>query len=120
MTGRPAPDFDFAAYAAAIEAKDAARWSGFFADEAEWSEYRVGNPPRSPHVMAGIDAIRSFVERVAASPVRLGISHEVVGPSRAAYRLTVALQDGRTIVEHVIVELADGRIVSQADVEAWD
>ncbi len=112
--------FDFTAYAAAVERKDVPAWSGFFAEDAEWYEYRERNPPRSPNVMRGLGQIRSFLEGVAASPVELSISHEVIGPSRAAYRLTVCFEDGRRIIEHIILELADGQITSEVDVEAWD
>ena len=35
----PVP-FDFSAYKLAFEAKDAGRWIEFFADDAEWIEYR--------------------------------------------------------------------------------
>jgi ketosteroid isomerase-like protein len=112
--------FDFAAYAAAIERKDVPAWSEFFAEHAEWYEYRERNPPRAPNVMRGRAEIRSFLQGVAASPVELRVSHELVGPSRAAYRLTVSFEDGRRIIEHVIVELVDGKIAAEVDVEAWD
>ena len=112
--------FDFTAYASAVERKDVPAWSGFFAEDAEWYEYREKNPPRSPNVMRGVDQIRSFLEGVAASPVELRMSHEVLGPSRVAYRLTVCFEDGRRIIEHVIIELAGDQITSEVDVEAWD
>jgi hypothetical protein len=70
--------------------------------------------------MQGIAQIRSFLEGVAASPVQLRVSHEIVGAERAAYRLTVTFGDGREIIEHIIVELVGGRIVCEVDVEAWD
>jgi hypothetical protein len=43
-----------------------------------------------------------------------------VSPERAAYRAWITFADDRQIIEHVILELADGRIVRQVDVEAWD
>lgn len=113
-------DLDFAAYASAVERKDVAAWSTFFAEDAEWYEYRERDPPRSPNVMRGLLQIRSFLEGVAASPVELKISHEVIAPARVAYRLTVSFEDGRRIIEHIIIELANGRITSEVDVEAWD
>jgi SnoaL-like domain len=112
--------FDFAAYVSALEHKDVSAWSGFFAEQAEWYEYRERNPPRAPNVMRGRAEIRRFLKGVAASPVRLEVSHELVGPARAAYRLTVTFDDGRRIIEHVILEIEGGLIVSEVDVEAWD
>jgi hypothetical protein len=112
--------FDFEAYAAAIEAKDVPAWIAFYADDAEWREYRAASPPSSPNVMVGRTDIRAFLDGTADAALGLEVSHAVVGPRRAAYALTVSLADGRTILEHVIVELVDGLIVSQVDVEAWD
>ena len=112
--------FDFEAYAAAVEGKDAAAWAEFFVEDAVWLEYRGRNPPRSPNVIAGRTAIREFLEQVAAAPFRLEVSHPVVSPERAAYRAWITFADDRQIIEHVILELADGRIVRQVDVEAWD
>jgi hypothetical protein len=120
VLGDSSADFDFSAYSHAIECKDVPAWSAFFAEEAEWYEYRQQHPPRSPNVMRGLHEIRAFLEGVAASPVELRVSHEVVGPARAAYRLTVGFDDGRRILEHVLIELSGGRIVTQVDVEAWD
>ncbi len=40
--------FDFAGFRAAVEALDAERWLAFFADDAEWVEYRNTAPPSSP------------------------------------------------------------------------
>jgi hypothetical protein len=112
--------FDFASYRAAVEGKHVGSWLGFFAEQAEWREYRATNPPRSPNVVAGRPAIGPFLEGVAASPVRHELSHEVEAVGRVAYRLWATLEDGRHIIEHVLLELDGARIVSQVDVEAWD
>jgi len=45
--------FDYDAYRAAFEAKDVARWLAFYAEDAEWVEYRHSDPPRAPNVMRG-------------------------------------------------------------------
>jgi hypothetical protein len=44
----------------------------------------------------------------------------VVGDERAAFTLTATRPDGRLIVENTILDLRDGRIVRQHEVEAWD
>jgi hypothetical protein len=75
--------FDFTAFAAALERKDAAAWSDFYAENAGWREYREGNPPSSPNLLTG-PVIRGFIEAVSASQVELRVSHEVVGHSRVA------------------------------------
>lgn len=112
--------FDFAGYMSAVESRDVGAWCEFFADDAVWREYRERNPPSSPNVIEGKRAIRAFLEGMASAPLRLAVSHEVVGSQRVACRLTVTFDGGRRIIEHVILEHAEGKILSQVDVEAWD
>ena len=57
--------FDFAAYRAAFEAKDVPAWLAFYADDAQWAEYRHTDPPRAPSIMRGKAEIGAFLERVA-------------------------------------------------------
>jgi len=112
--------FDFAGFRAALEARDAGRWLPYYADDAEWLEYRDASPPRSPHVMRGREAIGAFLAEIAASRIELAISNEVLGDERAAFTITVRRADGRRMIENVIVDHRDGRIVRQLEVEAWD
>jgi ketosteroid isomerase-like protein len=112
--------FDFPAFAEAVETKDVPRWLDFYADDAEWLEYKPTAPPSAPVRMAGRETIHRFLSAVSSSEVRLEVGDEVVGPERAAFRITCTLPDGRRILEHVIVHLRDGRIVRQVEVEAWD
>lgn len=112
--------FDFAGFKQAFVEQDVPAWAAYYADDAQWIEYRHANPPRAPNVMQGKREIADFLERVKASNVALKIEDEVVGPARAAFRVWCALRDGRRIIEHVIVDHANGRITRQVDVEAWD
>jgi hypothetical protein len=113
-------EFDFAAFKQAFVTQDVARWAGFFEDNAEWIEYRHSNPPHSPRRMTGKAQIEAFLSQVKASNVCLAIEDEVVGPTRAAFRVWCTLPGGKRIIEHVILHLAGGRIARQVDVEAWD
>jgi len=114
------PTFHFDALRRALEAQDVEAWLAFYADDAEWIEYRHNAPPAAPNRMAGREAIGAFLGRVKASGVRLRISDEVIGPERAAFCLTVGLASGKRIIEHIIIHFRDGRITRQVDVEAWD
>jgi ketosteroid isomerase-like protein len=112
--------FDFDAYRAAFEAKDVPAWLAFYAPDAEWLEYRPSDPPRAPNVMRGHDEIGAFLERVAALPLTISLSREVLGPERIAFACLVTMGDGKQILEHVIADLRGGLIVRHVDVEAWD
>jgi len=112
--------FDFTGFARAMANLDAAAWVGFFADDAEWVEYKHTHPPRSPRVIRGKAEIGAFVERICGGGVQLTVEDHVVGLSRASFRLWVTLSDGRRIIEHVIIHHDGGKVTRQVDVEAWD
>jgi ketosteroid isomerase-like protein len=112
--------FDFAAYSRAFVEKDLEPWLGFYADDAEWIEYKPTAPPSAPVRMSGKAAIRAFLDGVAASDIGLALSDAVVGDDRVAFCVTCDLGGGRRVIENVILTIRDGRIVRQVDVEAWD
>ena len=112
--------FDFDGFRRAFEDQNVAAWLEFYADGIEWLEYRHNAPPRSPNRMAGKEQVGAFLHRVKASNVRLAISDEIIGPTRAAFCLTVDLASGKQIIEHIIIHYNGGKIVRQVDVEAWD
>ena len=112
--------FDYPAYRSAFEAKDVPTWLAFYADDAEWVEYRPTDPPRSPNVMRGKSEIGAFLTRVAAMPLTIALSHEVLTAERIAFACLVTLDDGKQILEHVIADLRGGQIVRHIEVEAWD
>jgi hypothetical protein len=72
----------------AVEQLDVEHWASFYADDAEWIEYREANPPRAPNVMRGAASIRAFVQGIANAGIQLRRD----GASRARLPLR-----GRTI-----------------------
>ncbi len=116
----PAETFDFAAFKRAFENQDVETWLDFYADDAEWVEYRHNAPPRAPNRMIGKAQIGDFLRRVKASNIGLSISDEVIADGRAAFRVTAALANDKRVIENVIVHIERGKITRQTDVEAWD
>ena len=112
--------FDFPAFKRAFEAKDVEAWLAFFAPDAEWWEYRPDAPPRAPIKMVGTEAIRAKLTYVAGADLEQVISDEVLSEERIAFAFWVNWSDGRHLIEHAILHLADGKIARQVDVEAWD
>jgi ketosteroid isomerase-like protein len=115
-----ASGFAYAAFKSAFETQNIETWLSFFDEDAEWIEYRHNAPPASPNRMRGKTEICAFLARVKSSDVRLELSDEVLGTTRAAFCVTCTLPDGRRIIENVIVHLKEGKIIRQVDVEAWD
>lgn len=112
--------FDFSAFKSAVVQQNVSAWIEFFADDAEWVEYRHDAPPRSPHHMIGKPAIKIFLDEVAAEHLQLAITDEVIGAARIAFCLTCTLEDGRQIIENTIADLKNGKIVRYIEVEAAD
>ena len=111
---------DLKAFLAAFASQNVAAWTDFYADDAEWIEYRHFNPPASPHVMKGKAAIAAHISRIEASDITIDISDVIADGDRAAFCLWVGLASGKRIIEHVIVHMAGGKVHRQVDVEAWD
>ena len=114
------PGFDFAAFKDAFERKDAERWAEFYAEDAEWIEYKSSAPPRDPVRMVGRGRIAEFIASLEKSDIEITLADEILGSERAAFSVDVTLPDGKRVFEHTIVHIEDGRIVRQVDVEAWD
>lgn len=112
--------FDFVAFKRAFERKDFEDWVSFYADDAEWIEYRHSSPPRSPNRMVGKRQIAVFLHEICGPDLGITLAEEVIGTDRIAFSVDCALPDGRHIFEHVIAHLKDGQVVCQVDVEAWD
>lgn len=119
MSGQK-PRFDFADFKEAFERRDAERWTEFYAEDAEWIEYKPSAPPRDPVRMIGRERIAEFLASLERSEIEITVSDEVLGEERAAFSVDVTLPDGRHVFEHTIVHFEDGRIARQVDVEAWD
>jgi SnoaL-like protein len=114
------PEFDFSAFKGAFEHKDAATWARFYAEDAEWVEYKPSAPPRDPVRMVGRKRIAEFLASLESSNIEIILSDEVLGEKRIAFSVDVTLPDRRRVFEHTILHVEDGKIVRQVDVEAWD
>ena len=109
-----------ASFKEAFEGKDLDRWLPFYAEEAEWIEYRHISPPRAPNRMIGKHQIAYFLRGVCSADFDITIADEVITPNRVAFSVDCAFPDGKHVFEHIIARIEDGKIVRQVDVEAWD
>jgi hypothetical protein len=78
------PGFDFAAFKDAFERKDAERWAGFYAEDAEWIEYKPSAPSSDPVRMVGRERIAQLLCSLEGSGIESVLSDEVLGGERAA------------------------------------
>ena len=110
MTGRGSA-FDFASFKRAFERQNLDDWVFFYADDAEWIEYRDYSPPRSPNRMVGKRQIAVFLHEICGADLGITLADEVIGTDRIAFSVDCALPDGRHIFEHVIAHVKDGQVV---------
>lgn len=112
MTG---PSFDFAKFRAAYEARDAAAWLDFYADDAEWIEYGP-NLSACLRRMIGRAEISKFLQ-AASWPEVLGFEEPEVDADRVRFCARIRDADGHRMVEHVMLLTQDGQIRRQVDVD---
>ncbi len=79
-------EFNFGAFKDAFERKDLERWLPFYADEAEWIEYRHISPPRAANRMIGKQQIAAFLGRVCSANFDITIADEYHHSRRSGHR----------------------------------
>jgi ketosteroid isomerase-like protein len=91
-----------------------------YAEDVELIQIDRDNPPTSPRVRHGKDVIRGMFEHCAAAGVRATVENAVAGPHRAAATITCEFPGGRRVIANSIMEIEQGRIVVERDVQAGD
>jgi ketosteroid isomerase-like protein len=91
-----------------------------YADDVEQVQIDRENPPSSPRVRRGKDVYRGMFEHCAAAGVKVTVENAVAGDDRAAATITCAFPGDRKVIANAILELREGRIVRELDVQAGD
>jgi nuclear transport factor 2 (NTF2) superfamily protein len=104
----------------AIEERDAETLVGFYADEAELRTVNRNSTPSSPQVLRGKEEIAEYLRDVFGREMTHRIDMEVVGENRIAFNEACEYPDGTSVLGAETLELRDGKIVRQVNVEAWD
>jgi ketosteroid isomerase-like protein len=112
--------FDFAAFARALEERDAAAQLALYADDAEVTVVDRINTPRSPRVLRGREEIRAWLEDTCERDMVHRVEMQVSGRDGAAFTEACRYADGTNVMCAAVLELRDGRITRQAGVQAWD
>jgi 16S rRNA C967 or C1407 C5-methylase (RsmB/RsmF family) len=120
MTAKTTTRFDLDAFKRAFEQWDADAILGLYADEVELVEINSENPPASPRVRRGRETIKGIVEGGAAVGVKAIVENGVADENRAAVAFTCEFPNGRRVVANSILELEDGLIVRQMEVQCGD
>jgi len=111
---------DFEALRRAIEQSDAEVLAGFYADDAELLTVNRNTTPSSPAVLRGKEAIAEYLEDVCGRDMTHRVENEVVGRDRIAFNEACEYPDGIRVLGAATLDVRDGQIVRQVNVEAWD
>ncbi len=111
---------DFETLRRAIEERDAETLIGFYADDAELHTVNKNTTPSSPQVLRGKEEISEYLHDVCSREMTHRVENEVVGENRVAFNEACEYPDGTRVLGAQTLELRDGKIARQVNVEAWD
>jgi hypothetical protein len=120
MTEQMAPGLDFEAMRRAIEGSDYEALVSFYADDAELRLVNKDSTPSSPTVLRGKGEISEMLRDVCGRAMTHHVEDEIVGETRVAYNEACEYPDGVKVLGATTIELRDGMIVRQTNIEAWD
>ena len=111
---------DFEVLRRAIEGRDADTLLGFYADDAEVLTVNRNTTPSSPNVLRGKEEIADHLRDVCGREMTHRVENEVLGEGRIAFQEACEYPDGVRVLGAQTLEVRDGKIVRQVNVEAWD
>ena len=117
---KAAGGLDFEGLRRAIEQSNFDSLMRFYAEDAELYSVNCNTPPSSPEVLRGKEAIAERLEDVCGRDMTHLIEDEVVGQDRIAFNEACEYPDGLKVLAAQTLEVRDGKIVRQVNIEAWD
>jgi ketosteroid isomerase-like protein len=120
MTVKTSMSFDLETLKRGYEEWDVEALLSLYADQVELIQIDRDNPPSSPRTRHGKEVIRGMLEHCAAAGVKATVDSAVADRHRAAATITCEFPGGRKVVANSILDLEDGRIVRERDVQAGD
>ena len=120
MTEQMSASLDFEAMRRAIEESDYDALVAFYADDAELRTVNKNSTPSSPQVLRGKEEISELLRDVCGRAMTHHVEDEVVGEDRVAFNEACEYPDGLRVLTASTLELREGMIVRQTNIEAWD
>jgi hypothetical protein len=105
-----------------IEERDAGMIRSLYADDAQMTIVDQRDQPSHPHEIAGSAAIGAFLEETYSRAMEHRLEQVILSPdgSHAAYLERCRYPDGTKVMSTSMLDLRDGRIVTQTSLQAWD
>jgi ketosteroid isomerase-like protein len=114
------PGLEFEAMRRAIEESDYDALVALYADDAELRTVNKNSTPSSPQVLRGKEEISKMLRDVCGRTMTHHVEDEVVGENRVAFTEACEYPDGLKVLTATTLELQDGKIVRQTNIETWD
>lgn len=111
---------DFEAMRRAIEWLDADVLVSLYADDAEMRIVNRYTTPSNPKILQGKEEITEYLRDVCGRAMTHRIENEVLGEDRMAFNEACEYEDGTKVLAAMTLEVRDGKISRQVQVEAWD
>jgi ketosteroid isomerase-like protein len=112
--------FDFEALRRAVEGLDADLLLSLYDDDAKVRVVNKSATPSAPREIRGKEKIAGYLRDVCGRAMTHRIEREVLGEDRVAFSEECEYPDGTKVLAATTLEVRDGKIVGQVNVEAWD
>jgi ketosteroid isomerase-like protein len=109
-----------AAIKRAIEGRDGAALTSFYADDAVLRIVDRNNPPSRPREVKGRSAINTFWDDICSRAMTHKVDVSITEGNRLAFTQACAYPDGAKVLCIAMLELKGGKISQQTVVQAWD
>ncbi len=104
----------------AIEGQDFDSLMSLYDDNAELRIVDQRNPPSSPLELHGKQAIANYHREIFARHLSHHVEKEIASDGQLAYTELCEYPDGSKVYTQSSLEIRDGKIVREFDVQAWD
>jgi ketosteroid isomerase-like protein len=119
MSAQTQARFDFELLKRSFESWHLEQLLELYHEDCEQIEMDEVTPPAAPRLRHK-DELRKIFENGSKAGVKISVENPVVADDRVACTFTCSFDDGRRIVANSIIDLRDGRIIRQFDVQARD
>lgn len=104
----------------ALEGRNADAMLELFAEDAELKIVDRNHPPSHPMDLHGKSEIGGYLRDVLGRDMTHHITSEIVGDSDFAFTEECEYPDGKRVFTNAFVELRNGKIFREVEVQAWD
>jgi len=104
----------------AIESCDVDSMLQLYSDKAELRVIDRDHPPSRPLELHGKQAIAGYLRDVYGREMTHRVTDEVVGRKNLSFSEDCQYPDGTRVFGNITLELDDGMIVRETEVQAWD